>query len=623
MTFDIEHQVRTDPVYRAKLVGMVTELEKLEQASKLNPKVQPMAAAKLVEILRFCDYNMFFLPGYFFPNYLDGQPMSFADYPFASPMLSFQIGSILTLRGSRQIGKSVNLSVRQILHANLIPGYKSLYICPHPKQLEAYSIKLKETERAFRFYTSGGKEERRNLFLKEYGTGVSQSTITLMYVLGDAGVIRGRTADSLLLDECQAFDADLETEVSQVNSASKKPATIYAGTSTTTDSYLEAKFQESSQGYAAIKCTCGHVNIPLPEHKVLDMIQSQGPTCTKVYKSGAHCGRLLNVRSIEYVHANQAALALNKPGYHIPQIIVPGVVENRFRWAKIYDRKFGPNLNKYFQELLGIPTEEGDRELSRAHLEAICVLPDQMTLKRKAMARQYEYVVSGCDWGGTDYSSTAKLKVSTTVHVAMGITPDGWFDIIHMKRYLGMDFESVGEDIMHNHKELQGCAIGSDTGVGMAYNAVLGRHTPPETHLKFTYVGPKSAVIAEPQGDHAYNQWSINKTETLTMLFQAIKARRIRCYPWEEASALLSDFLNMYRAPADLPGGASIMTYRPSATKPNDCMQACNYAFIVGKILLGEPVFADESVRMRLEMALRGGSSMLGQMMTGMRPVSG
>ena len=795
--FDIEHKVRTDGAYRSKMVRLIHELQALETKAQENIKYQPEAAAKLAELMVFSQHNMFFMVGYFFPRYVDNRPMSFCDFPFASTMLNFFVGSSLTIRGSRQIGKSVTLSVRQILNAALIPGYKSMYICPHPKQLDAYAAKLKETERAYRFFSSGGKGERRNLLLKEYGTGANQSTIDLMYVLGDPTVVRGRTCDSLLIDECisgssrlwtgkkfgalvdfkpgdpivgfdehnqlghdtvkrivrkglrptwrinlhdgrylectsnerlrtsygwlylsqmlsqeeaqrcpkaiqvqsagelhlfdgsysgislytlsavpalsvetpacwtsenmtvwtgirsieyigqqevwdvetdrlhtffangiavhncQNFDGELETEVSQVNSASKKPITMYTGTSITTDSFLEAKFQASSQGYAAIKCSCGHVNIPLPDHNVMDMIQLQGPTCTKVYKSGARCGRLLNVRNLEYVHANQSAIAQHRIGYHIPQIIVPAVVENRFRWQQVYDRKFSPNLNKYFQELLGIPSEQGDREMTRAHLEAICTLGPSMALKTRAMRRQYDFVVSGCDWGGTDYDSATKLKVSTTVHVMLGVTADGYFDIIHMKRYLGMDFETIGADIVHNHKALNGTAIGSDTGVGMAYNSVLRRHIAPETHMLFTYVGPRSAVIAEPGGDHAYNQWSINKTETLTMLFQAVKARHMRCYNWEEAQPLLSDFLNMYRAPAELPGGASILTYRPSATKPNDCMQATNYAYIVGKILRGEPIFADEAVRMRVEMALKGGASQLGQMMSGMRVISG
>jgi hypothetical protein len=86
----------------------------------------------------------------------------------------------------------------------------------------------------------------------------------------------------------------------------------------------------------------------------------------------------------------------------------------------------------------------------------------------------------------------------------------------------------------------------------------------------------------------------------MTVLFQAIKSQRIRCYPKDAAMEYLSDFLNMYRVPSEMPGGATTFLYRASATKPNDTAQAMNYAFTLGKILLGEPVFSDSAVRAKV-----------------------
>src|SRR5216684_833934 len=110
-------------------------------------------------------------------------------------------------------------------------------------------------------------------------------------------VRRPRRTVTLLFDEAQDFDPDLEIEVTQTQSASQFPITIYAGTSLTTDTLLEKKWSESSQGLWITKCShCNHDNIPLPEHGVLEMIQRTGTSCAK-------CGRPIDIRSGKFIHA--------------------------------------------------------------------------------------------------------------------------------------------------------------------------------------------------------------------------------------------------------------------------------------------------------------------------------
>ena len=99
----------------------------------------------------------------------------------------------------------------------------------------------------------------------------------------------GGTVAVLNIASCDR-DADLETEIEMCQSASETPVTIYAGTSKTTDTFLEYKFANSSMAYWVTKCPAGHDNIPIPECKVLDMIQPDGPSCYR-------CGKPLNVRT--------------------------------------------------------------------------------------------------------------------------------------------------------------------------------------------------------------------------------------------------------------------------------------------------------------------------------------
>ena len=68
------------------------------------------------------------------------------------------------------------------------------------------------------------------------------------------------------------------------------------------------------------------------------------------------------------------------------------------------------------------------------------------------------------------------------------------------------------------------------------------------------------------------------------------------------------DCLNMYRAPGEKGGGAGANTfvYRASASKPNDALQAINYAHMLARIVQGEPMFADQSMKNRMYEAMSG-----------------
>ncbi len=66
----------------------------------------------------------------------------------------------------------------------------------------------------------------------------------MTYVLTHASSIRGKSTDELLFDEAQDFDPELEIEVAQTQAASANPITIYAGTSLTTDTLLEKKWND-------------------------------------------------------------------------------------------------------------------------------------------------------------------------------------------------------------------------------------------------------------------------------------------------------------------------------------------------------------------------------------------
>lgn len=607
MYIDLEFQVRTNGQFRHGLQQRIARLAQLEQLARNGQSYSAEYREALWELITFCHLNVVFLTPSFWPHYPKDKPLSFADYPFAFQMFALQAGGFTVIRGSRQIAKSTSFSCRQQLLARLLPGFKSLYVVPRTQQLKTYQYKMREIEKAMVDYQASAESQlRKNLGYKEFANG---STIEMASVLTSASNIRGKSSDELLFDEAQDFDSDLEIEVTQTQSAAMYPITVYAGTSLTTDTMLEKKWSESSQGMWTTKCLhCNHENIPLPDHRVLDMIQPAGPACAK-------CGKSIDVRSGRFIHGYPNKIALGRKGFHLPQIVMPSVVKNPIRWAKIYEMKLKQGGNrKFLQEVLGIAVEEGEREITRQQLINICVLGrDLNVLLLKASQGRYDHVISGCDWGGSDYIPALHIKVSTTVHVIMGITGDHKFDILHIRRFSGMNYDDIVGDILHNHNIYGGKAMASDFGVGAVYNSKLREKIPPERHLIFNYAGPATDLISEPKRSHMFNQWSLNKTESISLTYDAIRKGRIRCFHWDIAEEYLTDCLNLFRAPGERQtsssgqtGGASTFLYRSHPTKPNDTLMAMNYCYMLGKILIGEPLFADMTLKLRLENTLLG-----------------
>jgi len=108
-----------------------------------------------------------------------------------------QIGGFLAIRAGRQIGKSTSLSARQLIYAHIMHKRRSMYIVPHQSFLDTYANRVREMERAFRFYQVH-KDFRQNLKYKEYP---NESIIQMVKCLMDTQEARSKTTDEVLFDE--------------------------------------------------------------------------------------------------------------------------------------------------------------------------------------------------------------------------------------------------------------------------------------------------------------------------------------------------------------------------------------------------------------------------------------
>lgn len=410
-------------------------------------------------------------------------------------------------------------------------------------------------------------------------------------------------ADGMLVSNCQNLNPDILPEILYTQTMAKLPMTIYTGTALTTDTLLEQKWRESSMGMWHVRAMDDKHWLNMCDKDVLAKVCDNplGPICP-------YTGKRLKVARGSFVHANRQAMEAGNIGLHIPQCIITDIADSPVQWGKVYNHIKHDDWNKVLQECFGIAVEEGTREISQQDLLRACVLKDtQEGLKLKCNRGYYRLIISGCDWGGSDYNPSTKTKTSYTVHCIMGVAPDGGVDIVHYRRYSGMNYPEIARQIAIDHRAYNGQVIASDFGVGMAYNFEIRKYFPLDRHFIMEYTNPWAPAISLPKGAHMHNQLLINRTEALTNVFRDLKrpVPMIRCRCWEDMSPYLLDWLNMFRVVQESTSGKKSFLYRRPPTKADDALHAFTFAYVLVKFYRGESLIDDSNLVQRINAVLR------------------
>lgn len=410
-------------------------------------------------------------------------------------------------------------------------------------------------------------------------------------------------ANNIGVHNCQGMDPDIVPEILYTQTMSPIKTTVYAGTALTVDTLLEQQWQDSSMGMWHVRAGDGRSWLNMYDKETLFSV------CD--HKSGPRCpitGKPLVMTNGCFVHAKHTALNEGRIGLHIPQCIIPDITDDPVRWSDLYQKVKRQDPKKTLQECFGIAVSEGSREISERDLMRICTLElTEEELKKRCKEGYYRLVISGCDWGGSDYNPQTKSKTSYTVHCIIGLTPNNTIDILHYRRYAGMDYDTIANTIVSEHKAFNGYAIASDFGVGAVYNMAIRKQLPVDRHFIISYTGPTSSPVSEPKGDHLPNQISVNRTEAITAVFRDIKRfdpQQISCRNWGDMQIYLMDWLNMYRVPSDLPSGQTVFRYIRHATKADDALHAFTFAYVILKVITGDMIVKDPVLERKIRSVL-------------------
>lgn len=472
--------------------------------------------------------------------------------------------------------------------------YKSIYVTPLREQSKTIADLMINMQRGSIYPPSYllNKGYRNNLYYKESPSG---GHIKLMHILTDVSKIRGNSAGSVIIDEAQDFDTEHLPEIEQVQKAFREERfTLFSGTSKDTDTCLEAQFRLGSGGVWHIPCGCPkkfHSMDPDNREEIRAMISVDGLKCPDS-KS-----RLLNPLAGEFVHAIPSKLNLNMPSFHLPQVIVPEYAVGA-GFSDIYRDFHRYPFNKFLREVWGLAVDSGVSELTEADLRKCCTEKTFAQTQADYLSGKVRYarVVSGVDWGGSDWEPAYRSKLSYTIHTVYGLRGDGRLELIHARQYDGMNYRDIAGLIVADHNRFKAFAMGTDNGGGAYYNAYMrdcGR-IPSHLIIHFQYTDTKLMLDRIPHPEA--NIMSLHRSDSISALIADIKDQKIIWPRWDESSRFVLHCLNVRRNITETPSGRTILRYIKHGSRADDFFMSTNYAAMMKRIINAEPLIPNAQI---------------------------
>lgn len=501
-----------------------------------------------------------------------GKPYSIEKYPQFQPLYGKQLVPNVIYLCGRQLSKSTNLSRSEVLEAISIPHFQILYVAPLQQQSYRYSTlylseAINSCDLAQAMQRSDGElgegKVVKSVSHKAFSNG---SGIQMTYAKTSPDRARGITADMIDFDEIQDQLSDNIPVIAESLSNSSWGISRYTGTAKTTDNVAEHFFRQSSMSEWTIKCpACGHQNMPTKDNDVLQMIHVSGPVCTRCRKKGVIT--VLNVRTGSFVAAHPSR-EKEFLGMHIPQIVVPAIVEDPRRWARLIRKvlKLPPSI--IYTEILGISSDVGIRLISQEDIDECSTLGTHVACRDSI--DKYSYRVVAIDWGISEITSY-------TVASVIGISQQGSYDVIFGKRYVGQDIEEIINDICHIYNAYRCHYASADFGVGFTNNAML-RNRGLQV-IQIQYVTQNTFMTFSPM--HGQARWMVDRNTALSTMFFGIRNRNIRFCAKEDSKEYTVDLLSPYESVNEESAGIVKKRFLRDPTRPDDFAHSLTFGMLV------------------------------------------
>ena len=395
------------------------------------------------------------------------------------------------------------------------------------------------------------------------------------------GQVLGIKGDSLIFDETQDLNIDHVPMCRETLRTSDYRWETYLGTARGMENTIQILFDESSAAEFHLRCGCksfGRYIIPDKTHDAISMIQPHGIACPD-------CSRLLNVEAGEWVHRHPdraqdqredgIVVKSGFAGYHVPCTIVRDLITPYDRYLEtIYDKLHGVSRyseSKFFQEVLGISSEQGGRPITPEEIERASTLD----IRDNGVGYDidhYANVAGGQDWGGAEVTSF-------TIGTVVGWHPEGKFHCLGASRPTGIPdnerhipmaafFQKVGQGRM--------IGIGADAGfVGSVQNRNLGRISGIKT-ANIAYGTQKLFFAALPM-----NNFVVDRTTLIYITYTLIREGYLLFPKGQWFQSYTKDLTATFIEDVEAPNGMTIRRYCRYKQRADDFLHALGYAVFI------------------------------------------
>jgi hypothetical protein len=471
----------------------------------------------------------------------------------------------------RQVEKSTSQAGKSIALGLIMPSHKCLYIAPRFDQVRVFSQQRFRTmcEDSPKLAGTWIKPSRTlwQVSSREFLNG-SFFNFRSCYLSADNS--RGITAHTLLIDEIQDILSDAIPVLEQCQSHAEKHLRFnaYAGTAKTTGNVISRRWDNSCQFEWLVKCQkCNHWNYSGDE-----IVGDKFYMCTKCHRE------IYPHRDGKWIPARPELLDVCW-GFRVSQLMVP------FKsWQDIYDTREDPNntRQKYFNECLGLPYDEGEVVLTKRIVREACNEDPMWTIEKiRALAdKQVPF------FGGVDYGMGEGVNPAYTV-LSIGFrNVHNQFQVVWMRKLKGEEANLAQQpNIINTYFSRAGVRwMGNDWGFGAHNNARLvqefdwHRYSANRLMLEYQYVKQK----VEASWNDQAQRYMIDRNQSMGKMIDEVRKKNLIFFRREDMEIFMNDFISIFIDYNDRAG-----TYKYDHTMPDDAFHSVNYALLAMRQFYG------------------------------------
>lgn len=495
-----------------------------------------------------------FLPLLFSHN---GKPVTLEDHFCMEPLFDICGTKDLTLMCSRQVGKTMTISMRALMNSLWTPHWKPLIVTPYFEttrriSLDYFASLIDQSQAKSLFYKTGCTKQVLERSLP------NRSRIRFTYAHRNGDRARGIPANECIFDETQLMFPEVMAVVKATMNASPSGHIVTtAGTPLTNANILSTRFkEESTRSHWGTKCgACGEWNIAAPEFHLMQMIATPPrPHDINRDRPAIRCHKCrgpLYPWEGQFIHMNSGKRDTHL-GLHIPCVIMPEHCCSYDKWLDIWNGLSDPNVQDYtkYNEILGVPYDDGIALLTQLDLERAAVLGPNTVEQALQNIHLYDgRIVLGIDWGGRGMSGKSLTKIAVCA-----LAPNGIIDILFgVQLPATSNSAKEAQVITYLWEVFKPMFIAHDNiGIGQrAEEMVVQCGIPLDKLLPMEYVGETQGLILKSRAINENNPrmvYNVDKTRGLLHLVEAYKQGHIRSFNFDKrfhAQELLLDLTHL------------------------------------------------------------------------------